>query len=105
MDTDEYLTGWEDLIETVDKTEIPIRFVNRICFDSDQFSTEAIDSMPGNQLDIATLRDQGYPDDVIQEIINEIIKEIAQFSGTMDFFLNIPEVARVAQEVTDQYLK
>ncbi|RLC08517.1 MAG: hypothetical protein DRI24_23255 [Deltaproteobacteria bacterium] len=104
-DTEEYLEQWETLINSVDKTDIPIRFVNRIIFDSSDYDIGTQTDIATNQLDIAQMRANGYPDDVIQEIINEIMKEIQDLSGTMDFLLNVPEVARVAQEETDKYLK
>lgn len=101
-DTEEYLEQWENIVESVDKTDIPIRFVNRIIFDSNYYSVES--NSKTNQLDIASLRDSGYPDEVIQEILNEVIREIADIDGTMDFLLNIEEIAIVAQSETDRYL-
>ncbi len=102
-DTSEYLKEWEGIVNSVDKTNIPIQFVNRIIFESESFDVDA--NSDTNQVDIASLRELGYPDDIIREIFENVINEVKQYNGTMDFLLNIEEIARVIQQHTNKYLQ
>ena len=101
-DNEKFLDEWESIVNSVDKTNIPIRFVNKIIFESEFY--DASTSSNTSQLDIASLRGMGYPDDVITEILENIISEFKNRDGTMDFLLNIEEIARVVQTHTDKYI-
>ena len=97
------LTQWETIINSVDKTDIPICFVSRVIFSSDHYDIET--EITDNEIDIGQLRQIGYDDHDIQEIINQVLSELQHLEGTMDFRLDIAEVAKTVKPITNEYLQ
>jgi len=102
-DTDEYLDEWEELIDSIDKTDIPLGVVNRIIFISDDLEIES--DGPANEIDVEALRKIGYTDDLIQEVINQVMNEVQNYDCTLDFILDIDNIVEKVQPITDEYLK
>jgi len=102
-DTEEDLKQWKNIVNSIDKTDIPIKFVSRIIFESDFFDISSSDQ--DNEIDVIALREIGYNDDDIQEIVNEVLTEVSNYNGTVDFLLNIQQVATDAQYITNTYLR
>lgn len=95
--TEEYLKEWEDIINTVDKTSFPLCFVSSVSFESEL-------DLP-RTIDIQELRDKGYDDVSIIEIITETILEKPLDNEELEFNLDIPSIAKKAQKETNRILK
>ena len=101
LSTTEYLKQWEDIIDAVDKTSFPIRFVKSVSFESSSDSTFEFKKT----IEIEMLRDEGFDDDSIQEIITDTLSDFPDNKGEMEFELDIEEVAHIAGEITNRYLQ
>jgi len=100
MDDREY-SEWEDIIDTIDKTNFPIRFVKRVSFESTPESKYSFKK----SIDIQHLRDEGYDDESIQEIISDTLINFPDKEGEMEFDLDIPKIAFESQLQTELILK
>jgi len=99
--TKEFIKEWEDIIDAVDKTSFPIRFVRSVSFEASSDSTFEFKKT----IEIEMLRNEGFDDDSIQEIITDSLLEFPDNKGEMEFELDILEVAHIAGEITNQYLQ
>ena len=99
--TKEFIKEWEDIIDAVDKTSFPIRFVRSVSFEASAESTIKFNK----KIDIQFLRDEGFDDDSIQEIITDTLLDFPDNKGEMEFDLDIEEVAHIAGEITNRYLQ
>lgn len=94
---DERLDGWETLINTVDKTDIPIRFVRNINI---MFSTP-VDNVDEQDINIQHFRKEGFDDTGLDEIVTEVFKEYHNNIKSVHFYVDVKHVARVVQQHTD----
>ena len=94
----ETLQAWEDLIEAVDKSNIPMKFVNRLTLYFMDVELEPQD------IEVRKLRQQGYTDDQIEMIIAEVIKETKSQVYSIEFMVDIENVASEVQHATEQIL-
>ncbi len=91
------LDDWEKLINAVDKSDIPIEFVN--CIDIELF--EPIEGDTSLSIDVKKLREEGYEYAEIDDITKTIIDSIEDNIKTMNFFLDIDLVATTIQTQTN----
>jgi len=99
--TEEFIKKWEDIIDAVDKTSFPIRFVKSVSFESREDSKFEFKKT----VEVEYLRDKGYDDDSIQEIITDTLLDFPDNKGEMEFELDIQGIAITAQTETDKILK
>jgi hypothetical protein len=93
-----HLAQWEELIDAVDKTNIPMHFINRIII---HFIDQSVDPKPVNVLEF---RQNGFSNDEIEEILSEIIHESNSSVYAMDFFVDVENVAIEVQRETEKIL-
>jgi uncharacterized protein YfkK (UPF0435 family) len=55
-------------------------------------------------INIALLKEQGYENSDIEDVINETLYELNDFIDSVDFFLDIDAVAQEVQPETDKIL-
>lgn len=96
--TKQQLEQWEELIDAVDKTNIPVSLINRVVIN---FTDESI---PSKNINVQEFRRQGYTDDEIEEIIAEIIHESNSSVYALDFFVDVESVASEVQKETKKIL-
>jgi len=94
---EKYLDQWEEIINAVDKTHIPMRLINRIAINSDVEVK--------NEINVMDLRRLGYNEDLIKEIVSETILELETSAETLDYFLDVDYIAKTAQVHTDLILR
>jgi len=85
------LKCWEEIIDAVDKDEIPLCFINRILIDA-------------QEIDILKLRRQGYNDDDLRTILNEVILEAGNAIEEPQVLIDVENVAATAQSHTNKIL-
>jgi hypothetical protein len=98
---DERLDGWEALINTVDKTNIPIEFVRNINI---LFHTP-VDNVDEQDINIQRFRQEGFDDIGLEQIVEEVFKEHNNNIKSVHFYLDVNHVAEVVQQETDILLK
>lgn len=96
--SNDHLKKWEDLIDTVDKTTIPMDYISRIYL---QFN----DGRDPKTFDIESLREQGYNREALEEIIAEVLREEDDDVYALDVFVDVEHVARMAMTETEKLLK
>jgi len=97
----EFLDKWKHIINTVDKTDIPTHLIDKVVIRL--FGPEEeVDSK--QIINITTLKEQGFHEDEIEEVINETLYELNDFIDSVDFFLDIEAVAQEVQPETDKML-
>jgi len=100
-DDDKYIADWEDIIKNVEKTDYPMEFVNSVTFTCDPESNSEFNQ----SVDIKALREMGYDDFLLKEILTETLQEFPDEEGYMEFKLDIAEIAKSAQMMTETYLR
>jgi hypothetical protein len=94
------LENWEELINAVDKSDIPIEFVNRILIKL----VSPINGEDSREIDVKQFRSDGYEDESINEIIKETCSEHYNNIKSMQFYLDVEYVASTVQKQTDKLL-
>jgi hypothetical protein len=97
----DFLDKWKHIINTVDKTDIPTHLIDKVVIRL--FGPE--EEVENKQIiNISTLKEQGFHEDEIEEVINETLWELNDFIDSVDFFLDIEAVAQEVQPETDKML-
>ena len=91
---------WEELINAVDKSNIPIEFINSIVI---QLHTPTND--PGvRDINVKELRDQGLSEILIEELVRETILNLKGDIEAMNFYVDVDYVAETVQHQTNLIL-
>ena len=92
----DFLDKWEDLVDGVEKTDVPIECIKRI----------VIKLVGGRRryLNITTLRRKGLNPLELEQILNDKLAEYDGFIENVDFFVDVEAVAEMVQPDTDGLL-
>ena len=94
---EERLNGWESMINSIDKTDIPIKFVRNINI---MFLTP-VNNVDEQDINIQDFRKEGWDDNGLDEIVTEVFKEHQNNIKSVHFYVDVKHVARVVQQHTD----
>jgi hypothetical protein len=94
--SDEFLAKWEDLVDGVEKSDVPIECIKRLVI--------KLKSGKRRYLNISTLRKKGYDPLELEQILNDKLAEYDGEIENIDFFVDVEAVAEQVQEVTDSIL-
>lgn len=95
--TDDFLKRWEDIVDQVEKSHIPIDVVRKVVFRNQERRQKTIN--------LVRLRSQGLEDDEIEHVVNRYIQDNEDEIASMEFVLDIERVADILQPETDKILK
>jgi hypothetical protein len=95
--TNDFLKGWEDIIDQVEKQHIPIQCVKKVVFRTRDKRQKTVN--------LKRLRDQGLADAMIEDMVENFIRENETDISSMEFILDIKAVADQIQPETDRLLK
>jgi len=95
------LDSWEALINTIDKTDIPIRFVRNVNI----IFNVSVDGDDEQDINIQKLRTHGWDDHELEEIVDQVLKENHNNIKTVHFYLDVQHVAEVVQQQTNMFLE
>lgn len=87
---------WEDIIESVDKTDVPVQCLKRI--------TIKLEDGKRKQISVLKLRKQGLDDEEIEEMLNKALFLLGDAVKGVDFFVDVKSVAEIVQPETDLLL-
>jgi uncharacterized membrane-anchored protein YjiN (DUF445 family) len=89
--------GWQDIVNAVDKREVPINVLQQIV-------VQMIDGTSVS-IDIRQLLEQGQKPEEIEALLDEKFNELDQYIQNVDFFVDIDKVVDAVQPETDKVLK
>jgi hypothetical protein len=95
--SDEFLAKWDHIISEVEKTQVPLKCINKM----------VIRIAGGRQktINLSRLRRDGLDDDEIEEIMNRNLNILGESVNNIDFILDVNTVAGIIQPATDKLLK
>ena len=92
----EFLSRWEDLVEGVSKTDVPVDCIKRV----------VIKLKDGRRryLNMSTLRKKGLDPLELEGVLNQKLEEYDSQIANVDFFVDVEQVADIVQPETDKML-
>ena len=88
---------WKDIVEGVDKREVPINILQQII-------VKLIDGT-NISIDVKKLLADGMPDSEIEEMLDNKFNELDAYIQNVDFLIDIEKVVDTIQPETDKVLK
>ena len=88
---------WKDIVEDVDKKEVPINILQEIV-------VKLIDGT-NISVDIKKLLSDGMPENEIEEMLDAKFNELDAYIQNVDFLIDIEKVVDTIQPETDKVLK
>jgi hypothetical protein len=95
--TDDFMAGWERIVNDVDKEHCPIACVAKVIFRTASKSQKTIN--------LRNLRKQGLDEDSINQVVETYIQSNEDDIVSMEFVLDVKAVAELIQPETDKLLK
>jgi hypothetical protein len=92
----DFLAGWEDIVNAVDKDHCPITCVKKVVFRTQQGQ---------KTINLRNLRRQGIDDDSIEQAVSSFIEDNEKIIKSMELVLDVEAVAEIVQPETDKLLK
>jgi hypothetical protein len=89
--------SWQDIVNGVDKKEVPITILQYI-------SVQLVDGTSIN-IDIKQLIDDGQDPTEIEELLDAKFQDLDEYIENVDFFIDIDKVVNTVQPETDKVLK
>ena len=88
---------WQDIVQGVDKKEVPVEVLQRII----------VKLVDGTDLsiDITQLLADGQDPEEIEELLNAKFHDLEEYIENVDFFIDIDRVVSTIQPETDKILK
>lgn len=94
--SDDFLAKWEDLVDDVEKTDVPVECIKRLVI--------KLKDGKRRYLNIATLRKKGYYPEELEQVLNDKLAEYDGNIENIDFFVDVEAVAELVQKETDTIL-
>jgi len=95
------LKGIQEIVEATDKSDIPIKYVRGL----DLFYNIPIHGETVEYVDIRHFKENGWSNDEIDHIINEVVKERKEYLKSIHFYLDLESLAADIEKQTNKYLK
>ena len=95
--SDEFLEEWEDLVEGVDKKDVPIECIKRVVI--------RLDDGKRRYFNMSALRKQGLNIHELEFALNEKLRQFEKEIIGIDFFVDVETVASLVQPETDELLR
>ena len=92
----DFLSGWEDIVNGVDKDHCPITCVKKVIFRTRKGQ---------KTINLRSLRKQGINDESIELAVSTFIEDNEQIIKSMELVLDVEAVAEIVQPETDKLLK
>ena len=92
----EFIQKWENLLQDVDKQQVPVEFIKKIVL--------KLIGKRQKTINIERLLDQGLDPEHIEDIISRKIIEFDDKVIGIEFVLNVQSIAEVVQPETDRLL-
>lgn len=93
----EIFAKWENIIEDVEKTKIPVEFIKKLVL--------KLDGRKQKTINIQSLLNQGLEPAEIEEVVSRKLQEYDEDMIGIEFILDIQGIADTVQPETDKILK
>lgn len=94
---DEFLAKWEHIIEEVNKTEVPLECIKKVII--------KLAGRKRKTINLENLRRQGLNEEDLETVLSRTLEDLGRDVVDVDFVVDVTEVAKLAQPVTDQLLQ
>jgi hypothetical protein len=92
----EFYNKWQNILEDVEKSKIPIQFIKKIILKFEGKRQQTIN--------IQTLLKQGLEPEEVEEVVNRKLIELDDIIVNIEFILNVENIADTVQPETDKLL-
>jgi len=92
----DFIKKWEHILEDVEKQKIPIEFVKKIVI--------KLHGKKQQTINIERFLNQGLDPEQVEETIGEKLHELSDQIKTVEFILNVKNIAETVQPETDRLL-
>jgi hypothetical protein len=93
----EIFQKWEQIVDDVDKIKIPVQFIKKLVV--------RLEGRKQRTLNIQSLIKSGHDPDEVEEIIADKLRELDDEMISIEFVLDIENIAETVQPTTDDLLK
>lgn len=93
----EIFQRWENIIEDVEKTKIPVEFIKKLIL--------KLEGRKQRTINIRSMINQGFDSEGIEEAVSRKLEEFDSEMIGIEFILDIEGVAEVVQPETDKMLR
>ena len=95
--SEDFLDRWENIINEVNKTDVPIECIKKIVI--------KLESKKQKTINMNTLKKQGLDWDEIEVVVNRTLASFGDDVYSVDFIVDAGAVAELIQPETDKLLK
>lgn len=88
---------WKKILKDVEKQEVPVTLLRSL-------SVNLIDGTVVT-IDVKELIREGHDPDLIEQMLDVRLKALDHLIDDIDFFIDIDDIAKTVQPITDQILK
>lgn len=92
----EFIAKWEHILEDVEKQKIPVQFIKKIVV--------KLEGKRQNTINIERFLQQGLEPDQIEEAVGKKLHELDDEIVSVEFVLNVENIANTVQPETDKLL-
>jgi hypothetical protein len=92
----EFIAKWEHILEDVEKQKIPIQFIKKIIV--------KLEGKRQQTINVERFLQQGLEPDQIEEAISRKLHELDPLISSVEFTLNVQNIADTVQPETDRLL-
>lgn len=93
----EVFAKWEHLIDSVEKTKIPVEFIHKLVL--------RLEGRKQRTINIKSLLNQGFDGEEIEEVVSRKLEEYDDDMVSIEFILDIEGIANTVQPETDKILR
>ena len=93
----DFIYKWEHILEDVEKNKIPVGFIKKLII--------KLQGKKQQTINIQKLFQQGLDSEQIEEVVSRKLHELEDDITSVEFVLNVQNIADTVQPATDQLLK
>jgi hypothetical protein len=93
----EFIDKWEHILEDIEKNKIPVEFIKKLII--------KLEGKKQQTINIQKLFQQGLDSEQIEEVVSRKLHELEDNITSVEFVLNVQNIADTVQPATDQLLK
>jgi len=93
----EFIAKWEHILEDVEKQKIPIQFIKKLVL--------RLQGKKQQTINIQKFLEQGLEPEQVEEAVGRKLHELDDKIVSVEFILNVQNIADTVQPTTDRLLK
>jgi hypothetical protein len=93
----DFIDKWEHILEDIEKNKIPVEFIKKLII--------KLQGKKQQTINIQKLFQQGLDSEQIEEVVSRKLHELEDDITSVEFVLNVQNIADTVQPATDQLLK